>query len=101
MNVFSHISGEKELITAPLDGTILAGVTRDTILKLAESWKEFKVSARPYTIHELLKAQEEGRLLECFGAGKLTVNSNWNFVIRNFKEISLMNSLNSIQFNAV
>ena len=38
-----HWSGEKELITAPLDGTILPGVTRDCILHLAREWGEFKV----------------------------------------------------------
>lgn len=31
-------------MTAPLDGTILPGVTRDSILALARNWKEFEVS---------------------------------------------------------
>ncbi len=38
--------GEKELITAPLDGTILPGVTRASILELARKWNEFKARAR-------------------------------------------------------
>ena len=42
-----------ELATAPLDGTILPGVTRDSILQLARSWNEFTVSERPITIREI------------------------------------------------
>ena len=47
MNMFTfwiNEDGEKELITAPLDGTILPGVTRDSILQLAREWGEFKVT---------------------------------------------------------
>jgi len=45
MNMFTfwiNEEGEKELVTAPLDGTILPGVTRDSILQLAREWGEFK-----------------------------------------------------------
>lgn len=61
--------GEKELITCELDGTILPGVTRDSILKLTKSWGEFKVTEKHYTVYELLDAIKEGRVLEAFGAG--------------------------------
>jgi branched-chain amino acid aminotransferase len=47
MNIFFfwiNKQGKKELVTAPLDGTILPGVTRDSILSLARDWKEFEVS---------------------------------------------------------
>jgi len=82
MNLFTAIknkeTGQKELITAPLDGTILEGVTRDSILSLAheklapEGWK---ISERKYTMHELAEAASEGRLLEAFGAGTAAVVS--------------------------
>ncbi|CAG8521113.1 17114_t:CDS:2 [Funneliformis caledonium] len=78
MNCFVHLKneqGEKELVTPPLDGTILAGVTRDSILSLARSWNEFKVSERKITMLEVIKAQEEGRLLEMFGAGTACIVS--------------------------
>jgi len=39
-------SGGLELITAPLDGTILPGVTRDSILTLSREWGEFSVTER-------------------------------------------------------
>jgi branched-chain amino acid aminotransferase len=56
-------SGKKELITAPLDGTILPGVTRDSILTLCREWKEFEVTERPYTIGEVVEAIEDGRVI--------------------------------------
>jgi len=68
-------TGKKELITTPLDGTILPGVTRDSVLSLARGWKEFDVVERPYTISEVIKAAEEGRLLEAFGAGTAAIVS--------------------------
>ncbi|CAG8465351.1 1109_t:CDS:2, partial [Acaulospora colombiana] len=66
---------ETELVTPPLDGSILAGVTRDSILSLARSWNEFKVSERKITMPEIVKATEEGRLIEMFGSGTACVVS--------------------------
>ena len=76
MNLFlfwTNEAGEKELVTPPLDGTILPGVTRDSILTLTRDWKEFKVSERPVTMAEAAKAISEGRMLEMFGAGQFLV----------------------------
>ena len=78
--------GQKELITAPLDGTILAGVTRDSLLTLArerlgpEGWL---VSEKKFTMDQISKAASEGRLLEAFGSGTAAVvapirNINYN-----------------------
>lgn len=82
MNLFVAIrdkeTGQKELITAPLDGTILEGVTRDSILSLArerlapEGWK---VSERKVAMRELADASAEGRMLEVFGAGTAAIVS--------------------------
>ena len=49
-------------MTPPLDGTILPGVTRQSILDLARSWKEFKVSERPFTMPQVAKAVKEKRV---------------------------------------
>eukprot|EP00742_Colponemidia_sp_Colp-10_P002341 GILJ01002497.1.p1 GENE.GILJ01002497.1~~GILJ01002497.1.p1 ORF type:complete len:399 (+),score=57.00 GILJ01002497.1:48-1244(+) len=66
--------GKKELITAPLtDGTILHGVTRDSVLDLCRGWGEFEVTERPYTMHEVTAAIKENRLLEAFGAGTAAI----------------------------
>jgi branched-chain amino acid aminotransferase len=82
MNMFVALknkeTGQKELITAPLDGTILEGVTRDSILSLAreklipEGWN---ILERKYTMPELSDAANEGRLMEAFGAGTAAVVS--------------------------
>lgn len=82
MNFFVAIhnkeTGQKELITAPLDGTILEGVTRDSVLALArerlapEGWK---IVERKYTMKELDEAATEGRLIEAFGAGTAAIVS--------------------------
>jgi branched-chain amino acid aminotransferase len=73
MNFFCLITnekGEKELVTPALDGTILPGVTRDSMLTLARDWNEFKVSERAITMGEFAKAAAEGRVHEAFGAGE-------------------------------
>ncbi|THY05676.1 branched-chain-amino-acid aminotransferase [Aureobasidium pullulans] len=81
MNLFAAIvnkDGKKELMTAPLDGTILEGVTRDSILELArerlvpEGWE---VNERRFSVRELAEADKEGRMLEVFGAGTAAVVS--------------------------
>jgi len=89
MNLFCAMQnkqGEKELVTAPLDGTILEGVTRDSVLELARerlSGEGWKVSERKYTMREVKEAADDGRLLEVFGAGTAAVVSpvrsiSWN-----------------------
>lgn len=56
------------LVTAPTGDTILDGITRDSVLKLAKDWG-FKVEERPLTVAELVKALEDGSLKEAFGVG--------------------------------
>ncbi|WKT46317.1 Branched-chain amino acid aminotransferase II [Fusarium oxysporum f. sp. vasinfectum] len=82
MNMFVALknkeTGQKELVTAPLDGTILEGVTRDSVLALARERLEpegWKISERKYTMKELAEAADEGRLLEAFGAGTAAIVS--------------------------
>jgi len=78
MNLFTHWitpEGKEQLITAPLDGTILPGVTRDSILELAREWGDCEVVEGTYTMPEVAKAAAEGRLLEVFGAGTAAVIS--------------------------
>ncbi|KAJ1560116.1 hypothetical protein HK405_008169, partial [Cladochytrium tenue] len=80
MNLFVYWrlpNGEVELVTPPLDGTILPGVTRDSILAIArDTWRgEFKVSERVVTMPEVVRAVDEGRMLEMFGAGTAAIVS--------------------------
>lgn len=78
MNFFMHWineQGEKELITPPLNGLILPGIIRKSLLDLARDWGEFKVSESEFSIHQLAKAAQEGRILEIFGSGTAAVVS--------------------------
>ncbi len=65
---------DDELITSPLGGTILPGITRDTVLTLAREWG-VKVSERTLSIDEIAEASRTGRLKEAFGAGTAAVIS--------------------------
>lgn len=56
------------LITAPLGDTILAGITRDSVLTLARDWK-VKVQERRISIDEVIDAHKSGTLQEAFGTG--------------------------------
>jgi len=64
---------EEELATPPLDGIILPGVTRQSILDLAHKWGEFKVSERCLTMDDLTAALEGNRVRELFGSGTACV----------------------------
>ncbi len=73
--ILKGVDGIVELVTPPLtDGTILPGVTRDSILKLAKQVPEIgKISERKITMSELIQAHAEGRLLEMFGSGTAAI----------------------------
>lgn len=63
-----------EVVTAPLGGTILAGVTRDSSLALLRSWG-VKVSERRLAIDALISAAKDGSLTEVWGTGTAAVIS--------------------------
>jgi branched-chain amino acid aminotransferase len=65
---------DNEMITPPLEGTILPGVTRDSVIHLARNWG-IKVSERRISIDELFDASKKGKLNECFGTGTAAVIS--------------------------
>src|SRR6266446_383423 len=79
--VFKQADGTFELVTPPLDGLILPGVTRDSILSLARSHaagtlripnltSKLVVSERGVTMKEVCDAAQSGRLVEMFGSGE-------------------------------
>src|SRR3989442_5627533 len=63
-----------EVITPPLAGTILAGVTRDTALTLMRAWG-LRVSERQITIDEVIAAAHKGALKEVWATGTAAVIS--------------------------
>ena len=72
MNLFFLIGDE--LITPPLEGTILPGVTRDSVIHLAKDWG-IKASERRLSIDEIFAASKKGSLKEVFGSGTAAVIS--------------------------
>ena len=70
MNLFVRIGDE--LITPPIGDTILAGVTRDSILTLAKDWG-IKASVCAVSLDEVSGAGRAGTLKEVFGSGTAAV----------------------------
>ncbi len=62
------------ICTAPVEGSILDGITRKSILTLAGEMG-FKVAERKIAISELVEAGESGELKEAFGVGTAAVVS--------------------------
>lgn len=80
MNIFFKINGE--IHTPALNGSILAGITRDSTIQLLKHWG-YKVVERRITVEDLFEAHERGELEEIFGTGTAAVISpvgelRWN-----------------------
>ncbi|XP_069056805.1 branched-chain-amino-acid aminotransferase, cytosolic-like isoform X2 [Pleurodeles waltl] len=76
MNIFLYWineHGEEELVTPPLNGVILPGVVRRSLLDMSLQWGEFKVSEKTFTMNDLIKGLEENRVKEVFGSGTACV----------------------------
>ncbi|PCH43853.1 D-aminoacid aminotransferase-like PLP-dependent enzyme [Wolfiporia cocos MD-104 SS10] len=86
--VFEQPDGVIELATPPLDGLILPGITRDSVLALAREHQygkssipdlpeqsRFIVSERQIPMEEVKKAALAGTLVEFFGTGTAAVIS--------------------------
>lgn len=106
MNLMLRI-GDR-IITPSIDtGSILAGITRDSILKIAKDWG-YQVEERRVSVKEIIDALKEGTLAEAFGAGtaatvtpissihfegtdySLSDHTNWEFVNRVRKELKVI-----------
>jgi branched-chain amino acid aminotransferase len=72
MNIFFLL--EDTLVTPALTGSILPGITRDSVLTLARDWG-LKVNERSVAIDEVLEGITNGTLKECFGTGTAAVVS--------------------------
>ncbi len=75
MNIFFVINDE--IITPSLDGSILGGMTRDSVLQVAQKWG-WKVKERAIAIDEVYQAFKDGSLQEIFGTGTAAVISPVN-----------------------
>lgn len=72
MNMVFVLDGK--LVTAPIGGSILPGITRKSVLQLARD-KGMEVEERPISVDELFEAHAAGKLTEAFGTGTAAVIS--------------------------
>lgn len=72
MNVFFKINGE--VVTPSLNGSILEGITRKSVIELLEHW-DIPVVEKQISIDEIFRAHQEGILEEAFGTGTAAVIS--------------------------
>jgi branched-chain amino acid aminotransferase len=69
-NIFFII--DDTVITPPLEGSILPGITRDSVLQLLKDWG-MKIEERLISMDEIMMASESGTLQESFGTGTAAV----------------------------
>ena len=62
------------VVTAPTEGTVLPGVTRDSMLTILRDWG-YKVEERKLPVTELMEAARTGALKEAWGTGTAAVIS--------------------------
>ena len=86
MNMFFKF--KDALVTPPLLGSILGGITRDSIIKLAKHMG-IPVEERRLTVQDVFDAAEKGELEEAFGSGTAAVVSPVGRLAWNDKEITI------------
>lgn len=72
MNIMFKIDGE--IWTAPCVGTVLPGVTRDSIIQVLKKWG-YNVREERLSIDDLMQAGRDGKVEEVFGTGTAAVIS--------------------------
>ncbi len=72
MNIFFKINGK--IVTPMLNGSILPGVTRASVIELCKSWN-MEIEERRVSCEEIHKAAKDGTLEEVFGSGTAAVIS--------------------------
>lgn len=88
-NAFFVIDGE--VITSPLTGSILPGITRDSVIHLLKHWN-MKITERRLTIQEIYDAHAAGKLDEVFATGTAAVISPVGEFCWNDKKIVINNN---------
>lgn len=98
MNIFFKIDGI--VVTPPLNGTILPGITRDSVIKILKGWN-IPIEEKTISIEDIIKASQEGILEEMFGSGTAAIISpiselayqDHKITVENYDENSLVTKL--------
>ncbi len=106
MNIF--IRFKDEVATPQLNGSILRGVTRDSVIQILSEWGE-NIKERLISVDELVDEYKKGNVLEIFGTGTAAIISsvgwlrykNFDMTINNGEAgelaLKLFNEITSIQ----
>jgi branched-chain amino acid aminotransferase len=107
MNIFINL--KNEIVTPKLNGSILPGVTRRSVIEILKDWK-MNIVERDITIQEVVDAYDKGNLIGLFGTGTAAIISsvgwltykNKRMVFNDGKpgelDIKLFNELTSIHY---
>ena len=90
--VWKH-GNELELITSPINNTVLPGITRDSVLQITRDWRNMRVSEREFTITELVEKLEKGEVVEAFGTGTAAVICPVNMIAYKGKDYNIPTKL--------
>ena len=96
MNIFFKINDK--LITAPTNDRILDGITRKSVIQIANDLG-IDVEVRPVSVSEIIKAAENKSLEEMFGSGTAVVVSpikSFGYRGKKFELPKINNSLATI-----
>ena len=86
MNVF-FVIGE-DVVTPQLNGTILPGITRDSVITLLRDIG-YRVREERIAIDEVFRSHDRGELRECFGTGTAATVSHVSRIRRKDRTIEL------------
>ena len=84
MNIF--IRFRNEVVTPMLNGSILPGVTRDSVIQILKDWN-INITERLVSVDEILSEYKKGNLLEIFGTGTAAIISSVG--ILGYKDLEL------------
>lgn len=79
---------DDEIVTAPLAGTILPGITRDSVIALLKKWG-MNIQERRLSMEELFQAAQDGRLKEAFATGTAAVISPVGHLLYKGKDLEI------------
>lgn len=87
MNLF-YVFDDGSVITPPLTGTILPGITRDSLIALLRE-EGLTVREEPYSINQWRADAESGRLLEAIACGTAAVVTSIGTVLDGDSEFTI------------
>ncbi len=73
MNIF--INMKNEIVTPKLNGSILPGITRRSVIEILKEW-DMNIVERDISIDEVVNAYDKGNLLSVFGTGTAAIISS-------------------------